>query len=1202
MMLKKYIILFSVLFITLVTKAQDDKNAVTFEMRVSKEKLGINERLRVDFTMNKDGDNFTPPDFTGFRVLMGPSQSISSSWVNGVRSYSKTYSYTLAPTARGNFNIKQATIIIEGKTYKSLAKKIEVSAAVDRPNGQKTVDDVADESLHLVAEVSKTNPYLNEALSVVYKLYVSPSISVSNYRPLDNPTYNNFWSQDIPVSNRNAQNGTYKGKTYRYVILKRVILYPQKSGKLEIEPLSLDVTVDVPTNKRDFFGGRIYSQTNKTVSAGKRTINVKELPSEGKPADFGGAVGDFDFSITTSKTSLNASESLQARVEVNGKGNLKLFQLPEPNLPASLEVYEPEFDEKIRTTLSGMQGKVSNNYTIVPSFKGKYPIPSISFSYFDPKAKTYRTLSSEEIVIDVIQGPANSSASNSNTNSSNKQSAILFGKKRDALARDVSGNKIRKANKLARKYLSTSKKALGNKEAFYVALEKGLHNYLKAKLKIETSEFSKDKIAILFDEKKVDETTKDGFMSLLKNCEMARYSPFSDVQMQQDYDKASEAQNDALFSKATDAYNSADYNKAIESYLAIIETGQHSSELYFNLEYATQKRITFITSLLSLVLAVVSTVFAFLQYSDFQADNPAIVFDNEIKVTSEPNKKSQAVFTLHEGTKVYVLEELKGYKKIRIADGQTGWLNSESIKAILAPSVITLSSLGEKTAITIDFNEEEKKEEKKEAKEKDFFLSSNFLLVSEVTSIVVFFVALPLCLGIALASGAPLFSGLIAGIIGGVIVGALSGSQIGVSGPAAGLAAIVLTAITALGGFENFLLAVVLGGVIQLALGFLKAGIIGYYFPSSVIKGMLTGIEGDFAFLQVDGENTFSELANAVNFISPGATLIAVIALAILLLWSNVLSKKGKIFQLVQGPLVAVAVGILYYIFTQDTDFAISQEHLVSVPVPDSVDSFLGQFAFPNFGAITRADIWLTAFTIALVASLETLLCVEATDKLDPAKRVTPTNRELLAQGTGNIISGMIGGLPITQVIVRSSANIQSGGKSKISAIIHGFFLLISVILIPNLLNKIPLSVLASILLIVGYKLAKPSTFKAMWNAGWKQFVPFIVTVVGIFFIDLLWEDQSNGKHRIKMTFAEEVTFFNKGAILKELDSLPRDTYLEIDVRKTRYLDNDIIEILDDFAFKAKERNIDIKLISERGVIENPESFIQFFKLRPKSA
>lgn len=584
MMLKKYIILFPVLLFVLFIKAQDVDNAVTFEMLVSKQKLGINERLRVDFTMNKDGDNFTPPDFKGFRVLMGPSQSISSSWVNGVRSYSKTYSYTLAPTARGNFNIKQASIVIGGQTYKSLAKKIEVTAAVDKPNGQMTIDDMADQSLHLVAEVSKTTPYLNEALSVVYKLYVSPSISVSNYRALDNPKYNNFWSQDIPVSTRSAQNGTYKGKTYRYVILKRVVLYPQKSGKLEIEPLSLDVTVDVPTNKRDFFGGRIYSQTNKTVSAGKRTINVKELPSEGKPADFGGAVGDFGFSVTTSKTSLNASESLQAKVEVNGKGNLKLFQLPEPNLPASLEVYEPEFDEKIRTMLSGMQGKVSNNYTIVPSFKGKYPIPSISFSYFDPKAKTYRTLSSNEIVINVIQGPTNSSVSTSSTNLGNKQSviatgdqfsfiklkpnltavgsnyffgstcfylwlllpllliplAILFGKKREALASDVAGNKIRRANKLARKYLSTSKKALGNKEAFYVALEKGLHNYLKAKLKIETSEFSKDKIATLFDEKQVEVGTKDGFIALLTNCEMARYSPFSEVQMQQDYDKASE--------------------------------------------------------------------------------------------------------------------------------------------------------------------------------------------------------------------------------------------------------------------------------------------------------------------------------------------------------------------------------------------------------------------------------------------------------------------------------------------------------------------------------------------------------------------------------------------------------------------------------------------------------------------------------------
>ena len=515
-------------------------------------------------------------------------------------------------------------------------------------------------------------------------------------------------------------------------------------------------------------------------------------------------------------------------------------------------------------------------------------------------------------------------------------------------------------------------------------------------------------------------------------------------------------------------------------------------------------------------------------------------------------------------------------------------------------------------------------------------------------SIVVFFVAIPLCLGIALASGAPLFSGLIAGIVGGIVVGSLSGSQIGVSGPAAGLAAIVFAAIGTLGGFENFLLAVVLGGAIQILFGVLKAGIIGYYFPSSVIKGMLTGIgiiiilkqiphffgydtslEGDFAFFQADGENTFSGIINSLNFISPGATFIAFIGIVILVVWEKVLAKKAKIFQLIQGPLVAVVVGIVFYLLTKNNEFwGISSDHLVTVPIPEDAASFFGQFNFPNFGVITEPDIWLTAFTIALVASLETLLCVEATDKLDPRKRVTPTNRELLAQGTGNMLSGLIGGLPITQVIVRSSANIQSGGRTKMSAIIHGFFLLISVILIPRLLNMIPLSVLAAILFIVGYKLAKPALFKKMYNLGWKQSIPFTVTVLGIIFTDLLIgialglavgivviliksyqnshflhiEDKSNGVHKIKMTLAEEVTFFNKGAILKELDSIPKDSYLELDVRKTRYLDNDIVEILEDFSEKARNRNIDINLISERGVAENPESYIEFFKLRPKSA
>ncbi|AWX44328.1 hypothetical protein HME9304_01328 [Flagellimonas maritima] len=560
------------------------ENEVTFEVRLSKEKLGINERLRVEFAMNKDGDNFKPPSFQGFKVVMGPSQSISSSWINGKRSYSKSYSYVLVPTARGRFTIEQATIEIGGETYKTLSKAVEVTAAVDKPSDQKTVDDVADESLHLVAEVSKGNPYLNEAVNVVYKLYVSPNISVTNYRPLDNPKYNSFWSQDIPVTKHTAQNGTYKGKPYRYVILKRVVLYPQKSGNLEIEPLSLEIFVDVPTNRRDFFGGRIYTQTSKTVSAGRRTLNVKPLPTAGKPANFGGAVGEFDFNVTTSKNKLNASESLQAKVEVSGKGNLKLFQLPEPELPSALEVYDPEYDENVRTVSSGMEGKVANNYTIVPSFRGKYPIPSISFSYFNPRTSKYVTLSSEEINIEVMEGPTSASSDNPVTLGTNKQLVVATGKqfhfiklnpnlskletkyffgsgnfyllllaplllipiavfsfkKREAIASDVAGNKIKKANKLARKYLSTAKKELGNKEAFYVALEKGLHNYLKAKLKIETSEFSKEKITIILTDKNVSSDDIDGFISLLKNCEMARYSPFSDVQMQNDYEKASD--------------------------------------------------------------------------------------------------------------------------------------------------------------------------------------------------------------------------------------------------------------------------------------------------------------------------------------------------------------------------------------------------------------------------------------------------------------------------------------------------------------------------------------------------------------------------------------------------------------------------------------------------------------------------------------
>ena len=576
--------LFLLAFVLTAPIQAQEEEAVLFEVKLSKSTLGINERLNIEFSMNRDGDNFQPPDFEGFRVVMGPTQSISSMWVNGVRSYSKTYSYILAPTARGTFTIKQSSIVIDGETYKSLPKKVTVTAAVEKPSDERTVDDIASENLHLVAEVSKTDPYLNEPVSVVYKLYVSPTINVNDFRPLDNPKYNNFWSQDLPLTRYTVENTTYKGKPYRYVILKRVVLYPQKNGKLEIEPLSLDVTLDVPTDKRDFFGRRTYRQTNMTVSAGRRTINVKALPMAGRPESFNGAVGSFDFSVTTSKQMLNASESLQAKVSVKGKGNLKLFQLPEPSLPSALEVYEPEFNEKIRTTLTGMQGEVSNSYTIVPAYRGKYPLPEISFTYFDPEAEKYVTLSSAEITINVLDGPQGESIAKA-TPTSQRQSvavegggqfnfiklkpklqkkgynfffastgfyiwllspvllipiAVLFGKKREAIARDVEGSKVKKANKLARKYLSTAKKALGNKEDFYVAMEKALHNYLKAKLKIETSEFAKEKIAALLTKKGSDTDTVNGFIRLLQNCEMARYSPFSNVQMQQDYENASD--------------------------------------------------------------------------------------------------------------------------------------------------------------------------------------------------------------------------------------------------------------------------------------------------------------------------------------------------------------------------------------------------------------------------------------------------------------------------------------------------------------------------------------------------------------------------------------------------------------------------------------------------------------------------------------
>lgn len=487
--------------------------------------------------------------------------------------------------------------------------------------------------------------------------------------------------------------------------------------------------------------------------------------------------------------------------------------------------------------------------------------------------------------------------------------------------------------------------------------------------------------------------------------------------------------------------------------------------------------------------------------------------------------------------------------------------------------------------------------------------------------VVVFFVAVPLCLGIALASGAPLFAGIIAGFVGGILVGAISGSQLGVSGPAAGLAVIVLSAIQELGAFEVFLLAVVLSGIIQIVAGIFKAGIIGYYFPSSVIKGMLAAIgiiiilkqiphafgydkdpEGELRFVQMDGENTFSELFNMLNYITPGALVIALVSITILIVWEQKFMKRLKFTQIIQGPIVAVVAGIVLTILFKDhTLLGLKSGHTVNLPVPEGATAFFQQFTFPQFSAIGNKEVWIVAATLAVVASLETLLCVEATDNLDPQKRITPTNRELIAQGVGNAVSGLIGGLPVTQVIVRSSTNIQSGGRTKVSAIFHGLMILGTVMLIPNILNLIPLASLAAILLMVGYKLAKPSLFLSQFKSGRVQYIPFMVTVVGIVFTDLLvgimmgmsvgifqilYENSKYSYYmhskedagRLTIELSEHVSFLNKASILQLLDNIEEGRQVIIDGTKTVYIHPDVVEVIENFLNSNKHHNDKIEV------------------------
>lgn len=497
-------------------------------------------------------------------------------------------------------------------------------------------------------------------------------------------------------------------------------------------------------------------------------------------------------------------------------------------------------------------------------------------------------------------------------------------------------------------------------------------------------------------------------------------------------------------------------------------------------------------------------------------------------------------------------------------------------------------------------------------------------------SLVVFLVALPLCLGVALASTGKepiLFSGIISGVIGGIVVGFISGSRLGVSGPAAGLITIVAAAITTLGSFDAFLVAVILSGLIQFISGFIGAGIIGNYFPSSVIKGMLAAIGltlilkeiphafgydadfmGDESFFQVDGQNTFSEILVAFNKTSPGAIVITLISILILIFFDRPFLKKFAIFKLLPGALFVVFIGVLINLFFKlyYPDWYLNSKHLVELPITTNFEDFKNLFRFPDFSVLSNYKVYTIALTIALVGSLESLLSVEATDKLDPEKHITPTNRELKAQGIGNIVSGFIGGLPITQVIVRSSANINSGGKSKLSAIFHGFLLLISVLLLPSVLNLIPLSALAGILLMVGYKLSKVSLYKQMFKLGMDQFIPFITTIIGVMFTDLLKgigigiavsiffilkrnyknnyqkvEKINDDKKTIFIILSEEVTFLNKGSIRNALADLKENTSVVIDGTNCNKIDFDVLEAIQEFKNHAIiEKNIELKTIN----------------------
>ena len=566
------------LFLSLNIVAQE----LSFKATVSKSRLGSNERLRITFSINKQGgDNFTPPNFKNFKLLAGPMQATNFSYLNGKKSFEQSYTYTIQPNKKGVYTIPSATIEYEGNVVKTNTVKVTVTGAVEIPKDPNDPNYVASQNVHLIAEISNASPYVGESISIIYKLYVDVNnVSVRNTRELEAPSFNGFWNQNINVNQWEPKMGEFQGKPHRYVIVKKAVLIPQKSGKLTIDPMSIEAAVGVPIGRTDLFGNRINKTANLTVTTGKRTVNVKALPIENKPTNFSGAVGDLDFNVTASKTELKANESAQIKVEVSGKGNLKLIDLPSIETPNGLEKYEPEHKENIRTNLAGLNGKVYDQYTVVPQFKGKYKIPPVSFSYFSLKDKAYKTISTDPIFINAPQGAIPSGDENTSIVKRNVVSSgttiryistttnlkpigkaadflnsnlfyvllilplfsipigMYIGKQKRARDKDIVGAKRRKADRLARKYLSEAKKQLGNKEPFYIALEKALHNYLKAKLQIETSDISKEKIANILETRGVDELTISAFVKVLNDSDFARYAPSTNVMMQQEYENA----------------------------------------------------------------------------------------------------------------------------------------------------------------------------------------------------------------------------------------------------------------------------------------------------------------------------------------------------------------------------------------------------------------------------------------------------------------------------------------------------------------------------------------------------------------------------------------------------------------------------------------------------------------------------------------